>query len=96
MTDSGPCTGGRFGLDHKWGRNIELEGLGCLGATMCSGRLLFPRLILTNASAGASGFWGWNQAFPDAGFAYFPFTYHYLAGHPHFPGGHDVDPDGPV
>lgn len=80
-------------MDHKWGRDVLYLGLGSTGATLASRRTLFPELVLTNASAGSLGFYGWNMSFPDAGFGYVSFTYHYLPGHPHFPGGHDVDPD---
>lgn len=83
-------------MDHSWGRAVTELGLAHTGATLAARRLGFPQLVLTNASAGPAGYWGWNMSFPDAGFAYVPFTYHYLAGHPHFPGGWEVDPDEPL
>jgi hypothetical protein len=83
-------------LDHKWGRNVSLFGLVGAGANLASPRVLFPGLVLTNASAGALGYFGWNISSLPEVLPSIPFTYHYLPGHTSFPGGHDVFPDAPV
>lgn len=83
-------------MDHEWGRNLYIYGLTGVGASVCSPRVPFPDLILTNAPHPSGGYRVYNMSFPAAGLPYYYTAYYYLDGHPHFPGGRDAVPDAPV
>ena len=83
-------------MEHKWGRNVSEYGVGSLGATLAARLLGEPHVIVTNNQDVPTHVFCVVEAllFPDS-----PFGYAYLGkvpGHPNFPYGLPVEPDGPV
>lgn len=83
-------------MDHKWGRNVSLYGLGDIGATLAARFLSGPgTVVLTNAHR-IPGTYEVSQVTGDNRIVLSTFTVPWFA--PHFPyqWGASVEPDAPV
>lgn len=83
-------------MDHRWGRNIQIYGLGSFGITLCSRILgaIGTKVLINRLTAGGDAIIVHVPADtrPDD-----PYTYEVVARYTeHFPYGFNVEPDAPV
>lgn len=83
-------------MDHKWGRNVTLLGVGGTGCTLAARRLDSPFIdIVTNELSGTGSARIWRVlAFLPFDGLYLPQSVGPVTGN--FPYGIPVEPDGPV
>ncbi len=83
-------------MESKWSANVFKEGLGQTGATIASRTLTTtPIFVLTNSHFASAYFRAWEVP-SDMTLPYVEWAFFIPPGHPHFPFGYAVEPDGPV